>query len=355
MSKPTGRILVYGATGYTGRLIAELAKARGVDVELAGRNEASVAAVADELGLPWRAFALADAAEHLSGVAVVLHCAGPFIHTSRPMVKACLAKGVHYLDITGEIAVFEAAARLDAKAIEAGVTLMPGVGFDVVPSDCLAAYVAAALPGATQLHLAFHSLGAVSHGTATTALTNLGEGSAMRRDGAIVRVPMADSVRTVDFGTGPMRVMSIPWGDVSTAFYTTGIGTIVTHIAMPPRMVFFAKASNFLGPVLRSGWLRGVLQRKLDAAPAGPSESKRNRGRSYLWAEARHPDGRVVTGTLQSPEGYNLTADAALRVAVRVAAGEAPVGFQTPARAFGADLVLSCDGVTRSEIVHSRP
>ncbi len=350
MTQRNGRILIYGATGYTGRLVAALAKARGVDVELAGRNAGSVAAMAAELGLPWRAFDLAEAAAHLQGIGVVLHCAGPFVFTSKPMVRACLEAGVHYLDITGEIGVFEAAARVDAKAVAAGITVMPGVGFDVVPSDCLAAYVAAALPGATRLHLAFRSLGAVSHGTASTALTSLGEGSAMRRDGEIVRVPLAHSVREVDFGTGPLRVASIPWGDVSTAFHSTGIGTIVTHIALPPRLILMARASNHLGPILRSRWVRGWLQRRLDAAPAGPSESTRDRGRSFLWAEACHPDGRVATATLQCPEGYNLTADAALRIAVRVAAGEAPVGFQTPSRAFGADLILDCDGVSRSAV-----
>lgn len=351
MSDRSSRILIYGATGYTGRIIAELAKERGLDVELAGRNASSVAALAEGLGLPWRAFDLDAAAAHLHGVGVVLHCAGPFVRTSRPMIQACLATAVHYLDITGEVAVFESAAKVDAKAKAAGITVLPGVGFDVVPSDCLAAFVAAALPGATRLHLAFRSQGGVSHGTATTALTALGEGSVMRRDGAIVRVPLAHSVRMVDFGNGPRRVMSIPWGDVSTAFRSTGIGTIVTHMATPPRLVTLARISNHVGPLLRHPWVRRALQSRVDAAPAGPSASRRSRGKSDVWAEASHPDGRVATATLQCPEGYNLTADAALRIAVRVAAGEAPTGFQTPATAFGADLVLTCDGVSRSACV----
>src|SRR3954471_22052892 len=170
-------ILLYGANGYTGELVARLAAARGDRLTLAGRNGEALARLGAELQMPVRAFALDDPAAvetGIDGATVVLHCAGPFSHTSRAMVDACLKKEVHYLDITGEVAVFEACAARDVEARTAGVMVMPGAGFDVVPSDCLAAHLKRRLPSATHLALAFQAIGSPSRGTATTMVEGLG-------------------------------------------------------------------------------------------------------------------------------------------------------------------------------------
>src|SRR5271166_6663839 len=113
----TGSILLYGATGYTGRLIAREARAMGAGIVLAGRNPNKLKAIARQLDLPWRAFDLADRARleaALKDSSVVLNAAGPFSSTARPMADACLREGTHYLDITGEIDVFEALFARDA-------------------------------------------------------------------------------------------------------------------------------------------------------------------------------------------------------------------------------------------------
>lgn len=347
----SGAILLYGAYGYTGDLTARLARQRGISVILAGRNAEKTAALAHELGFPHRVFALEDAAAHLDGVAVVLHCAGPFSRTAKPMMAACIERGVHYLDITGEIGVFELAAHVGPKAAAAGVMLLPGAGFDVVPSDCLAAHVHAALPEATALELAFQGLGGVSHGTASTMLQHLGEGGAIREDGKITVVPTAHASREIDFGAGVRNAVAIPWGDVSTAYHSTGIGNIVVYMAMPKGMHRAARASNLLAPMLRQPWLRRMLQARLDAGPAGPDADARARSGSYLWAEASAPDGRRATARLKAPDGYDLTADSSLRIAVAVAEGAAKPGFQTPSTAFGPDFVLQCDGVSREDVI----
>src|SRR5829696_2843358 len=181
----SGRVLIYGSNGYTGRLIVERALERGLRPVLAGRNAAEVQRQADELGLEHRVFSLDDPRAvdaGLVGVGVVMHCAGPFARTSRPMADACLRTRVHYLDITGEIAVFEALAARDAEAKASGVMLLPGVGFDVVPSDCLAAHLARRLPTATRLTLAFRSAGRMSRGTALTAIDRISDGGLVRRN-----------------------------------------------------------------------------------------------------------------------------------------------------------------------------
>ena len=146
--------MIYGANGYTGSLIAREAVVRGTRPVLAGRNESEISKLAAELDLEFRVFGLDDASvlkESISGMQVILHCAGPFSVTSEPMITACLQAGAHYLDITGEISVFEQAHRLDEQARRADIVLLPGAGFDVVPSDCLAASLVRQLPAATSL------------------------------------------------------------------------------------------------------------------------------------------------------------------------------------------------------------
>jgi short subunit dehydrogenase-like uncharacterized protein len=280
----------------------------------------------------------------------VLHCAGPFSRTSRPMAEACLRTGVHYLDITGEIAVFEALARRDAEARAAGVMLLPGVGFDVVPTDCLAAHLKRRLPSATRLELAFRGFGRISRGTATTALEGMHAGGAVRRDGKIVQVPAGYATRNVDFGRGPVPVSAIPWGDVSTAFHSTGIPNITVYTAFPRTLRRLMGVSGLVAPLLRLGPIQALLRAALRRQPPGPSAEERARGLSLLWGEAVDDVGQRVVSRMQTPEGYMLTALSAVQCAEHVLGGRARPGFQTPSLAFGADLVLELPGVTREDL-----
>jgi short subunit dehydrogenase-like uncharacterized protein len=228
----TSPYLIYGANGYTGELIAREAVRRGQRPVVAGRNGEAVRGLASELGLEHRVFSLDDPRavdERLKGMTAVLHCAGPFVHTFRPIADACLRAKANYLDVTGEVDVFERLAARDAEARAAGVMLLPGVGFDVVPTDCLAAHLKRRLPSATRLLLAFHSVGGLSRGTATTMIENLHRGGLIRRNGVLTPVPAAWRTRKVDFGRGPRTVVSIPWGDVSTAYRSTGIPNIEVY------------------------------------------------------------------------------------------------------------------------------
>ena len=138
--------MIYGANGYTGKLIAKQARKRGMKPILAGRNNESIEVIAAETGFDFLVFDLDDASavnKALQGISIVLHCAGPFSATSQPIIEACLRNGCHYLDITGEISVFANAHKQSDEARHADVVLMPGVGFDVVPTDCLAATLVA--------------------------------------------------------------------------------------------------------------------------------------------------------------------------------------------------------------------
>ncbi len=347
------RCLIYGAYGYTGELIVRLCTERGLSPILAGRSASKLAPLTESTGLPSRVFALDDPAALDAGLAdvdVVLHCAGPFSRTSRPMVDACVRTKTHYLDITGEIPVFEACAARTSEFEAAGVMVMPGVGFDVVPSDCLAAHLKARLPSATQLTLAFAAVGGhTSHGTSTTMVENLGEPNATRVDGRIRPIRMGKLSRKIDFGRGPTDTLSIPWGDVSTAFYSTGIPDISVYTKVPGSLILGAKIGGFLSPLLKTSFVRSLAQKKVEAAPAGPTEHTRASAFTLLWGEAT--DGSTTVTTRQRvPEGYTLTALCALDIAIRSLAGEVQPGYRTPSMVYGAEYILGFDGVERSDV-----
>jgi short subunit dehydrogenase-like uncharacterized protein len=347
-------ILVYGAYGYTGDLVLRRAREVGIAPIAAGRDAARTEATARDHGLTARSASLDDAGaldRMLDGVRVVLHCAGPFARTSRPMADACLRRGVHYLDVTGELEVFEALAARDAEAKRAGVVLLPGTGFDVVPSDCLAAHLARRMPGAWSLALAFRIVGGISRGTMTTTIENAGKGGAIRRGGKIVKVPAAWRSREVDFGDGkPRLAVSIPWGDVSTAWHSTGIPDVAVYMAVSPAQRRQMMLSRWLGWLLSSGFMQRRLLAKVKSGAAGPTDAQRASGASLLWGEVTDERGARLETRLRCPEAYTLTAMTAVECARRVLAGEVPPGFHTPSRAFGPDFITSFDGVVRTDV-----
>ena len=346
-------LLIYGASGYTGALIARSAAEYGLRPILAGRDLAKVKGVAEPLGLEARSASLGDSAElsaTLEGVTCVLNCAGPFARTALPVFEACLVRGAHYLDIAGEIDVFEALAARAGEAQCAGIMALPGVGFDVVPSDCLAAHLAQRLPSATHLTLGIHSSGAVSHGTASTMLEQIGKSAMVREGGRLTPVRLGSRQRNIDFGDGPRAAVAIAWGDVANAFYSTGIANIEVYWAVPRLLATALKFAGGLTALAASPRTRSFLQRQIDARPAGPNDAQRAAGACILWGEASNAAGERVSARLVTPEGYALTIHAALHVARAVLAGKTTPGYQTPSTWGGPDLILELAGVRREKL-----
>jgi saccharopine dehydrogenase (NAD+, L-lysine-forming) len=337
--------MIYGANGYTGQLVARLAVARGEQPVLAGRRAEPLAALGAELGLAHRTVELTDEAALRAGLAdvdLVAHCAGPFVRTAAPMVDACLATGTHYLDVTGEIDVYEEVFARHAEAVAAKVVLLPGAGFDVVPTDCLAAMLVAALPGAISLELAFRSRGGLSPGTAATALLGAGVGGKRRIGGVLQPSPFGVPSRVVPFPSGPRRVGAIPWGDLATAYRSTGIADITTYAVLRPPPV----PVQYL---MRYGVVQALGARLVARFVSGPSARTRASTGVEVWGEVRDAAGATSSATLVGPNAYDLTADAVVRIAGRVLAGGIPPGAHTPATALGADFIRELDGVTVQE------
>jgi short subunit dehydrogenase-like uncharacterized protein len=347
MTQTRGGWMLYGANGYTGELIAREAVARGMAPILAGRSTEKIEPLARELGLSWRAFGLRDpaaVAAHLDGVGTVLHCAGPFSATSAPMLEACLRAAAHYLDITGEIDVFEHAYALDGRAREAGVVVCPGVGFDVIPTDCLAATLKAELPDATHLALGFDTRASLSPGTAKTSVEGLASANRVRRNGRLVTVPMGTLTRRVDFGAGEKDAAAIPWGDVSSAYRSTGIPNIEVYIPTSPKRARTMRMANLIRPMVRIGAVRRLIQRRVGRAVTGPSAESRAKRPSYVWGEAVNAAGRRRTARITTANGYDLTVTGSLAVVEHLLAATHEGGAFTPSQLLGADFVTRLPG-----------
>ncbi len=344
------RVLIYGANGFTGRLCAERAVRRGLRPVLAGRRGDAVAALASSLGLDYRVGAVESI--DLGGIGLVLHCAGPFSATSRPMLDACLAARAHYLDVTGEVAVFEAIFARRQEIEAAGIVALPGVGFDVVPTDCLAYRLLLELPSACRLELAFAGIGgALSRGTARTMVEGLRHGPVARIDGQIKSVPYGWRTRRVLLGDRERTVTSIGWGDVSTAFHSTGIPDITTYTPVPRRATNWLRRTRLLAPLLGTRAVQSFLKRRVDARCHGPTREQQASGVMHVWGRVEDAVGHAVEGRVRTPEGYRFTALAAIAAVERVLAEDLTPGPKTPSDAFGWEFLEEIEGVIVEPLV----
>jgi saccharopine dehydrogenase (NAD+, L-lysine-forming) len=345
--------MVYGANGFTGRALAKLAEQTGQRPVLAGRSVARILPLAEELGLDHVIVDPVDTSglhAALAGVTVVANCAGPFSQTAGPLVDACLATTTHYVDITGEVDVFESIYARAAEAERAGVVLLPGAGFDVVPTDCLAAILAAKLPEATELELAFTLSGGFSPGTVKTALEGIGVGGRARVDGELQSVPLAHRQTIAEFSSGPRQVTAIPWGDLSSAYRTTGIPNITTYTLLPGSDLI-NRSQQFLGPLLRMPAVQRAGMSLVDRWITGPSEERQaNSKRCEVWGRVSGPGKHYASGTVSTPAGQLFTVDAVLHAVRRLLGGEVSAGAHTPSSAFGSDFLADLDDVTVGRI-----
>jgi short subunit dehydrogenase-like uncharacterized protein len=317
--------MLYGANGYTGGLIAQQALDTGHQPVLAGRNGPEISALARRLGLPHRVVDSDDAAalqEALVDVELLLNAAGPFLHTATPLSEACLSVGVHYLDLSNELQVFRALYGLGDRARRAGICIMPGVGFGVVATNCLARYVSEAVGGAEHLEVATRIASAQpGPGAAATTQENLPYGGWVRRSGDLVAQELFTGVTTLEFPDGPCEAMPVPTGDLEAAFRATGASSVTAYAVSPSAA---------------------------DPSASGGEIIETQTQRSFGWARATGSDGSTATALLQTGDSYSFTPAASIRAVEEILEGSHP-GALSPASAFGADFVLSIKDTTRMD------
>jgi len=346
--------LLYGANGYTGELVARYASQYNLQPILAGRREEVLKPLAEKLNFSYKVFDVNDSPALIAAlkeVKLVVNAAGPFQFTAKQMIEGCLQTGTHYLDINGDITVFEMIKQYDERAKQAGIMLLPGSGFDVVPTDCTALLLKKLLPDAIELKLAFATPGGgLSHGTATTMVNRLGEAGAVRKNGKITRQNLGKKGMWVDFGRKKLFVMTIPWGDIATAYFTTGIPDIEVYTGISPTIYRMLKLQPLFNWSLRTNFIRRFIKKKIDKRPAGPNDEQRNKATSLVWGQAADIKGKTATVRMHGPEGYTLTTHSTLLITQKILKENFKAGYQTPASAYGEDLVLEIPGVKR-EIV----
>lgn len=347
-------ILLYGANGYTGELIARYAAQYGLQPILAGRKKDAIEALAKELQLPFRIVELHDSNAlnaALSDIALVIQAAGPYHITAQPMIDACIATNTHYIDLNGDLDVFEMLQGYDQAAKDKDIMILPGAGFDVVPTDCLALYLKEQLPDASELTIAFAVIGsALSRGTSISTLHKLGTPGAIRKDHQIVHEPMGAKGMSVRFPgyEKPVFVMSIPWGDISTAWYSTRIPNIRTFTAINKSAWYFLKGQSVFNWLLKTSFMRSIIMGILKMQSAGPNQQVRDKSTSYIWGKVSNAQGKSVEANMETPEAYSLTAFTILVIAKKIISGNYKPGYQTPSSAYGSDLIMEIDGVKRT-------
>jgi short subunit dehydrogenase-like uncharacterized protein len=349
--------MIYGPTGYTGQLVAQEAVARGHRPLLVGRSREKLAMLADSLGLDYAVADINDRealVQAIRRVKLVYHAAGPFIYTAPQMIAACLEAGAHYLDITGELSVYQHTFAQHDAALARGVVLVSGVGFDVVPSDCLARYVAEKLPDATEIITVIAALGSsgggvgVSAGTAKTELEMIEQsGFVERRLGQLVEIGPGSGARHFPMVSGDALAMPVPWGDLETVYRATGIPNITAYITLPPLLIRALPLLHTpLFGALRIPAVKTFATQMVERFISGPSEAMRENGRTQIYAETRNATGSIQQAWLETLEAYQFTAVAGVRAVEHVLA-MSPKGALAPSQALGADFVMEIPGTQR--------
>jgi short subunit dehydrogenase-like uncharacterized protein len=335
-------VFIYGAYGYTGKIIVDVAVEQGLKPILGGRNAKKLSTLAKEYDLEYKAFDVTNTPEWeklLPNIDLVLNCAGPFALTVEYVVPACLRHNSHYLDITGEIEVYSYIASLSKEAVSSGIVLMPGVGFDIVPTDCLSAKLKEKLPDGTHLELAFQGNSGISRGTALSMARRYHDGGMIRENGKLLKVPIAYEVRDINFGGKKRLCITIPWGDVYTAYFTTGIGNIKVFTGVSKKTLSSLLSFKKLKWAARTAIVQWMMKAIIKNRVKGPSLEKRSTYTTYLWGKISNGNGKSVIMEMQTMESYQLTALTAIEATKQVLEGVVEPGYRTPAGAFGSSFI----------------
>ena len=346
--------MIYGANGFSAMLAIEESVKRGLKPVLAGRSPA-IEKIAQKFDLDFQIFSLSsvnEVASQIKGLTVVANCAGPFSETAETMIQACIQAKVHYIDITGEISVYDYANQCDREAVSANIVLCPGVGSDVIPTDCLAKYLKDECPDATHLKMGWHHTGSkASKGTAKTAAQGLFLGGKVRKNGKMVEVPLAYKEKVIDFGVGEYNTMTIPWGDVFTAYHSTGIPNIEFYYSRSPRSVKkIRRYRRFIG-LFNFKWVIKLLQHWIERNWKQPTNEIRKKGKSFFWGEVKNPNGKTVTARFSTGDGYNVTAVGVAVVAEYLLQHCDQKGYYTPSILMGKELVKKIPEYSGIEII----
>jgi short subunit dehydrogenase-like uncharacterized protein len=337
------KIILYGANGYTAKLILDEMRTRGIIPVIAGRSIYAINALADKYKLSPQIFSLKDyqvVKNNLQGTHTLLNCAGPFSETAEKLMDACMETKTNYLDVTGEIKIFEAAWKRNEKAKEVGITILPGVGFDVITTDCISKKLKEEMPEANFLRIGIASKKSkISRGTLISAINQFGEDCIIRESGNLIPIRWGSRTRTIDFGLFRSDTIAVQWGDVCNAFYSTGIPNIEAYLSLPSVLIKLLKKSELFKKFVSSEFLKQNLIKFVSRRIKGPDQKQRNKAEIFIWGEVENTKGEKLEQVYEFPDGYALTAKSAAEVVLRILKDKLNSGTQTPSLAFGSNFM----------------
>ena len=343
MNSDSPKLMIYGASGYSAQLIIEELILRNVKPILAGRNELTVKSISEKFGCKFRIFELSNdkqVDEALGDIHTLLNCAGPFRLTAKELIESCLRTKTNYLDITGEIPVMHLAFSMNQKAKVSGIVILPSVGFDIIPTDCIAKHLSEKMPNAVNLKLALiNKRGKISRGTWLTTLEFLKGTGRVLRDGKLIESPIGEFAINIRLKNFSFSGLSIPWGDVYSSYHSTGIPNAEVYLAVPKRIVQLRNLLSMLLKIFRIEMVKNFAAWYIQKNLTGPSKEERNTARSFIWGRVENSKGEMVEEVYQVMEGYNLTAKGAAESAIRILNNPLKPGYYTPSLAFGSDFM----------------
>lgn len=343
MSAIKNKLMVYGANGYSAQLIIEELIQRDIKPILAGRNLEAIKNVASKFTCDYRVFNLNDDSESknsLEDIHTLINCAGPFKYTAKDMIDYCLDTKTNYIDITGEIPVFAYAYGCNNRAKESGIVILPGAGFDVIPTDCLAKKLSELMPDATHLKLGFmNRKGGISRGTTLTSLEFISGNGKIRRNGKIIDSPIGEFTIDVKHPLLSMYGISIPWGDVFTSYISTGIPNIEVYMGLPRILFYLRKVLFVLLRIYKISFIKKLSAQYVSKNFTGPDKETRDKTETFIWGRVENGKGESIEQVYRIMEGYNLTSKGASEAAIRVLNKEIKPGFYTPSMAFGSKFL----------------
>jgi short subunit dehydrogenase-like uncharacterized protein len=345
--------VIYGATGYAGKRVAAEAVKRGLTPILAGRSKTQLEEVGHELGLETRCFTLDEPANiraSLADIALLVNAAGPFTFTASALCEACITTGTNYIDITGEMDVLSASFELNTAAKEAGVLIVSGAGFDVVPSDCLAMSLANSVNSPVRLFLALIEGDSFSKGSVATFLRHVSKGFFCLRNNHLIRIRPGTMCMDVDLGFQRQYLMPFPWGDLITAKESTGIENITTYSGCSRMNAVFSRVLfPVLGLVYKSKTILSWRLERLNNNHRNPTEEELSARKTYVWGRVENEAGDAKDGLLETPDGYTFTDISVVEAAILFLEGKLDKlsGALTPTQAFGLGFAESLPGVKR--------
>ena len=349
-----GQVLIYGAYGFTGAGISKLAAEYGITPVLAGRNGAKLKPLAESLGYDYIVISLENNHNNLVTVLkhfeIVLHIAGPYTFTAKPMLDAVVEAGTHYLDLTGENHVIQAELDRDQEFRNANIMVMPAVGYDVVPTDCLNVYVAEKIHSPTNLTVVLNgnytaAEGAeASRGTMKSGLEMLGRPLLMRENGSMVEVSALKVIQRKENGQS-QTLVQIPWADMMTSYISTGIPNIEVF------QVQRGEFPEYLLRIAQTDFGRRALSWLIEKyLPEGPPPGAQQTRQTRIVSTVTNDAGDSASAAMITPEAYLLTFHSTLIVAKRVIEGHWEPGFQTVGKVYGPELALEVPGVSRTDL-----